>query len=47
MKVIETVVLDDSLGDDLRIGKEARVLVQYDELSSGVINVSIDSQDNE
>ena len=46
MKVIEAVVLDDSLRDDLRIGEEARVLVQYDELSSGTINVSVDSQSN-
>ena len=44
MKVVEAVVLNDSLRDDLGVGKEAWVLVQDDKLSSGTMNVRIDSQ---
>jgi hypothetical protein len=41
MEVVEAVVLDNGLGNDLGIGEEARVLVQYDELWNGTIIVSI------
>lgn len=44
MEVVEAIVLYDGLRDDLGIGKQAGILVQYDELSSGTIDVSIVSQ---
>ena len=44
MEVVEAIVLYDGLRNNLRIGEEAGILVQYDELSSSTIDVSIISR---